>query len=59
MLSAIGLAGIYIGNIFNETKNRPIYAVFLSGYIFFYNSLFFKALINGIAYCCLKIAAVV
>ncbi len=27
MLSAIGIVGIYIGNIFSESKNRPIYVV--------------------------------
>ena len=27
ILFAIGVVGIYIGNIFNEVKNRPIYIV--------------------------------
>lgn len=27
ILSAIGVVGIYIGNIFNEVKNRPIYVI--------------------------------
>ncbi len=27
VLSAIGMAGIYIGNIFNEAKGRPVYVV--------------------------------
>ncbi|MBO5468556.1 MAG: glycosyltransferase family 2 protein [Lachnospiraceae bacterium] len=27
LLSAIGVLGIYIGNIFNEAKNRPLYVV--------------------------------
>lgn len=27
MLSAIGVVGIYIGNIFSESKNRPIYVI--------------------------------
>ena len=27
MLSAIGMVGIYIGNIFEETKNRPLYVI--------------------------------
>ena len=27
ILSAIGVVGIYVGNIFNETKNRPLYVV--------------------------------
>ncbi len=27
MLSALGIVGIYIGNIFSESKNRPIYVV--------------------------------
>lgn len=27
LLCAIGVAGIYIGNIFEETKNRPIYII--------------------------------
>lgn len=27
ILSAIGIVGIYIGNIYNEVKDRPIYAV--------------------------------
>ena len=26
-LSAIGVVGIYIGNIFTEVKNRPLYVV--------------------------------
>ena len=26
-LSAIGIVGIYIGNIFAESKNRPIYVI--------------------------------
>ena len=27
ILSSIGVLGIYIGNIFNETKNRPLYII--------------------------------
>ena len=27
LLCAVGLVGLYVGNIFNETKNRPIYVV--------------------------------
>jgi dolichol-phosphate mannosyltransferase len=27
MLAAIGILGIYIGKIFNESKGRPIYIV--------------------------------
>lgn len=27
ILSALGVVGVYIGNIFNESKNRPLYAV--------------------------------
>ena len=27
LLCAIGVVGIYVGNIFNETKNRPLYIV--------------------------------
>ena len=27
ILAAIGVVGIYIGNIFNEAKNRPIYVI--------------------------------
>jgi len=27
LLAAVGVTGIYIGNIFNETKNRPLYVV--------------------------------
>lgn len=27
ILCAIGVVGIYVGNIFNETKNRPIYVI--------------------------------
>lgn len=27
ILSAIGIAGIYIGNVFNETKARPLYVI--------------------------------
>ena len=27
LLCAIGIVGIYVGNIFNETKNRPLYIV--------------------------------
>lgn len=27
LLCAIGVVGIYIGNIFNETKNRPLYVI--------------------------------
>ena len=26
-LSAIGVVGLYIGNIFSESKNRPIYVI--------------------------------
>ena len=27
LLSAIGIVGIYVGNIFNEAKNRPLYVI--------------------------------
>ena len=27
ILAAVGIVGIYLGNVFNETKNRPIYVV--------------------------------
>ena len=27
LLCALGIVGIYVGNIFNETKNRPIYVI--------------------------------
>ena len=27
LLVSIGIMGIYVGNIFNETKNRPLYAI--------------------------------
>lgn len=27
LLSAIGVVGIYVGNIFNEAKNRPLYVI--------------------------------
>lgn len=27
LLCAIGVVGIYVGNIFNETKNRPLYVI--------------------------------
>lgn len=27
LLCAIGIVGIYVGNIFNETKNRPLYII--------------------------------
>ena len=27
ILSALGIVGIYIGNIFSESKNRPIYVI--------------------------------
>lgn len=27
LLCALGVVGIYVGNIFNETKNRPIYVI--------------------------------
>ena len=27
VLMAIGIVGIYVGNIFNEVKNRPLYVV--------------------------------
>lgn len=27
LLIAIGIAGIYIGNIFEEVKNRPLYVI--------------------------------
>ena len=27
MLATTGIAGIYIGNIFNEVKDRPLYVI--------------------------------
>lgn len=27
LLSAIGIVGVYVGNIFNEAKNRPLYVI--------------------------------
>ncbi|CCX85637.1 glycosyl transferase family 2 [Clostridium sp. CAG:590] len=27
ILAAVGVVGIYVGNIFNETKNRPLYVI--------------------------------
>ena len=27
ILCAIGVVGIYVGNIFNEAKNRPLYVI--------------------------------
>ena len=27
LLCAIGVVGIYVGNIFNEVKSRPIYVI--------------------------------
>lgn len=27
LLAAIGIVGVYVGNIFNETKNRPLYVI--------------------------------
>ena len=27
LLAAIGILGIYIGNIFDEAKNRPLYVI--------------------------------
>lgn len=26
-LAAVGVVGLYVGNIFNETKHRPLYVV--------------------------------
>ena len=27
ILSAIGIVGLYVGNIFTEVKNRPLYVI--------------------------------